>query len=55
MCTYEATESNMRDREIMLDKEFLDNPVVAAQRIQREYIKLCLKNPQILLPSTLIL
>lgn len=42
-------------REIMLDERLLNDPIVVAQRIKREYIKSCLKQPQILLPSTLIL
>jgi len=53
---YIATDTGMlAARERVLDEKFLNNPVVAAQRIQREYIKLCLKNPEILLPSTLVL
>lgn len=55
MCNYEITKTNLTTREAILDEAFLSNPVVVAQRIQREYVKLCLKNPQILLPSTLIL
>ncbi len=42
-------------RETILDERLLNDPIVIAQKIQREYIKLCLKQPQILLPSTLIL
>lgn len=53
---YTATSSGMLSaREAILDEAFLSNPVVIAQRIQREYIKLCLQNPTILLPSTLVL
>ena len=53
---YIATSSGMLSaREQVLDEVFLSNPIVVAQRIQREYVKLCLQNPQILLPSTLIL
>lgn len=55
MNNYEAQEDNLTIREIILDEAFLNNPAVAAQRIHVEYIKLCLKNPAILLPSALIL
>ena len=50
-----AGAGTLAARERILDEAFLSNPIVVAQRIQREYIKLCLKNPQLLLPSTLIL
>ncbi len=52
---YQAQPDNLKVREAILDEAFLNNPIVAAQRIHVEYIKLCLKNPKILLPSALIL
>lgn len=55
MNNYEADPINLRVRETILDEKFLNSPIVAAQRIHVEYIKLCLKNPKILLPSALIL
>lgn len=56
MDIYEASDVHtLKARELILDEEFLNNPVVVAQRIHREYIKLCLKAPCQLLPSTLIL
>lgn len=55
MNNYEAQIGNLAIRETILDEVLLNNPVVIAQRIHVEYIKLCLKNPELLLPSALIL
>lgn len=44
-----------RINEALLDREFLMLPIVAAQRIQREYIKTCLRTSPRLLSSTLLL
>lgn len=56
MNNYEAVRNgNLAARCKVLDEHILNNPVVIAQRIEREYIKRCLKAPEILLRSTLIL
>lgn len=52
---YEADLDNLHVREILLDKEILSNPIVQAQIIYREYIKLCLETPEISLKGFLVL
>ncbi len=37
-------------RELILDEEFLNRPVVQAQRIRREYLKQCKMFPSVLHP-----
>lgn len=48
-------ERELERRRIILDNLLLSSPVVVAQRIRVEQTKECMKFPEILLPSTLIL
>jgi len=48
-------EGVLEQRRIILDNLLLNSPIVVAQRIRVEHTKECMKFPEILLPSTLIL